>query len=180
MVDDARGSDQKVQRKDPQTDRVDDMKRTPCVVSVAEHTGWAHFVCVAARGNVPAVIERRRVRLIDQGLPTQPYEHDSRAMREDDANALIARVRRSIAARAFDALQPVATELAPAYAVVALAIRQPPFAELPRTVAEVWRDAGRVRASASENPTQNHGGATAGRTRDMRMPVQSARTANSG
>jgi hypothetical protein len=114
-------------------------RRTPCVVSVAEHTGWAHLVCVAARRHVPAVIERRRVVLIDSGLPTQPYEHDSRAMREDDANALIARVRRSIAARAFEALQRVVTELAPACAVVALAIRQPPFAELPGTVAEVWR-----------------------------------------
>jgi len=35
-------------------------KGAPCVVSVAEHTGWAYVVCVAARGRVPAVIERRR------------------------------------------------------------------------------------------------------------------------
>ena len=46
------------------------MRPAPCVVSVAEHTGWAHLVCVAARGNVPAVIARRRVALIDKGLPT--------------------------------------------------------------------------------------------------------------
>ena len=32
------------------------MKGAPCVVSVAEHTGWAHLVCVAAPGLVPAVI----------------------------------------------------------------------------------------------------------------------------
>jgi uncharacterized protein YraI len=56
------------------------------VVSVADHTGWAHLVCVAARGNVPAVIIRRRVALIDQGLPTLPYEHETAAMREDEAN----------------------------------------------------------------------------------------------
>ena len=68
------------------------MRRAPCVVSVAEHTGWAHLVCVSARGNVPEVIERRRVTLIDRGLPTQPYEHDTRAMREDEATDLIARV----------------------------------------------------------------------------------------
>ena len=66
------------------------MRRAPCVVSVAEHTGWAYVVCVAARDHVPTVIERRRVRLIDSGLPTLPYEHESRAMREDEANALIA------------------------------------------------------------------------------------------
>ena len=74
------------------------MRPVPCVVSVAEHTGWAHLVCVAAHGNVPAVIERRRVALIDQGLPTMPYEHDTTAMREDEANAVIAADRASVVA----------------------------------------------------------------------------------
>jgi hypothetical protein len=109
----------------------------PCVVSVAEHTGWAHLVCVAARGGVPAVVERRRVTLIDAGLPTQPYEHDSRAMRADEADALIHRVRRSIDNRTSLALRRLITELAPAHAVVALAIREPPFPDLPDSVATV-------------------------------------------
>src|SRR5258707_567808 len=113
------------------------MRRAPCVVSVAEHTGWAHLVCVAAPGLAPAVVARRRVTLIDSGVPSQPYEHDSTAMREDDANALIAKVRRSIAARTSDALTHDVTELAHSYAVVALAIRTPPFADLPETVAAV-------------------------------------------
>ena len=113
------------------------MKNAPCVVSVAEHTGWAHLVCVAAPGRVPAVIERRRVTLIDSGLPRQPYEHESTAMREDEANALIAQVRRSIAVRTSDQLTRVVTELARSYAVVALAIRKPPFDALPTTVAAV-------------------------------------------
>jgi hypothetical protein len=113
------------------------MKSAPCVVSVAEHTGWAHLVCVAAPGQVPAVVERRRVALIDPGFPTQPYEHDSTAMTEDAANALITQVRRSIEARTGDALTRLVTELAPSYAVVALAIRKPPFADLPGSVAAV-------------------------------------------
>ena len=113
------------------------MKDAPCVVSVADHAGWAHLVCVAAPGRVPAVIARRRVTLIDSGLPRQPYEHESTAMREDEADALIAQVRRSIAARTSDALTRVVAELARSYSVVALAIRQPPFADLPGTVAAV-------------------------------------------
>jgi hypothetical protein len=116
-------------------------------VSVADHTGWAHVVCVAAQENVPAVIERRRITLIDPGLPTQPYEHDTTALREDDANALIARVRRSVAARSLDALQRLVAELAPSHTVVALAIRKPPFEQLPATVAEARRS-DRVRNSA--------------------------------
>jgi hypothetical protein len=113
------------------------MKAAPCVVSVAEHTGWAHLVCVTARGDVPAVIVRRRVALIDKGLPTMPYEHDTAAMREEEANAVIARVRRSIAARTSDALRRIVSELAPAHAAVALTIRQPPFEDLPATVAAI-------------------------------------------
>ena len=112
-------------------------RRAPCVVSVAEHTGWAHLVCVAARGNVPAVIARRRVALIDQGLPTLPYEHETTAMGEDEANAVIAGVRQSIAARTSDALRRVVIELAPAHIAIALAIREPPFDDLPATVAAV-------------------------------------------
>src|SRR5882672_11121830 len=114
-----------------------DVRPAPCVVSVAEHTGWAHLVCVAARGNVPVVIARRRVALIDKGLPTLPYEHDTAAMREDEANAVIAGVRRSIAARTSDALRRLVIELAPAHTAVALAIRKPPFDALAATVAAV-------------------------------------------
>jgi hypothetical protein len=113
------------------------MKPAPCVVSVADHTGWAHFVCVAARGNVPVVVARRRVALIDQGLPTLPYEHETAAMTEDEAGAVIAGVRRSIAARTSEALRRIAIELAPAHTAVALAIRKPPFDVLPATVAAV-------------------------------------------
>jgi hypothetical protein len=33
------------------------MTGTPCVISAADHTGWAHRVCVAAPRGAPAVIE---------------------------------------------------------------------------------------------------------------------------
>jgi hypothetical protein len=104
---------------------------------VADHAGWAHLVCVAAPRNVPAVIERRRVATIDAGLPTMPYHHESLSMREDEANALIARVQRSIAKCTARALHRTIADLAPAYSVVALAIRELQFAELPKSVATV-------------------------------------------
>jgi len=113
------------------------MTHTPCVVSVADHAGWAHFICVAAPSNVPSVVERRRVTLIDAGLPTMPYHHQSLAMQVDAADALIARVRRSIAACTSHALREIVAALAPAHCVVALAIREPPFSQLPESVAVV-------------------------------------------
>jgi hypothetical protein len=113
------------------------MRAAPCVVSVAEHAGWAHLVCVAAAGPVPIVIARRRVTLIDPNVPTMPYEHESVGMKEAEADALIARVRRSIAACTTLALQRVVTELSPTYAAVAVAIRKPSLPGLPATVRAV-------------------------------------------
>jgi hypothetical protein len=119
----------------------------PCVLSVSEHAGWAHVLCVGVRDGLPAVMARRRVTLIDSGLPTQPYHHEATAMTDGDANALIARVRRSIAARSFDALQRVVSELAPADRAVALAIRKPTFEDLPDTYAPV-RESYRLQCAA--------------------------------
>ena len=113
------------------------MSRTPCVLSVAEHAGWAHVVCVAPRGDVPAVVMRRRVTLIDAGLPTQPYHHEAAAMTDDNADTLIARVRRSIAVRTSVALRQIVDELAPAHVVAGLTIRKPPFDDLPDMYAPV-------------------------------------------
>ena len=113
------------------------MKRGPCVLGVAEHAGWAHVVCVAAEDKLPTVIARRRVSLIDPGVPTMPYHHEAKAMTDADADALIARVRRSIASHASKALKNVVTEFAPAHDVVALVIRKPPFDDLPNTYGPV-------------------------------------------
>jgi hypothetical protein len=115
------------------------MKRTPCVISVADHAGWAHVLCVAAPDSVPVVVERRRVRTIDAGLPTMPYHHESLGMPEGEANALIARVRESIARCTSRELRGVVADLARSYSVVALAIREPPSPELPDTVDVVRR-----------------------------------------
>lgn len=113
------------------------MTKTPCVLSVAEHAGWAHVVCVAPHGDMPAVVARRRLTLIDAGLPTQPYHHEAAAMTDASADALIARVRRSVVERTSHALRQIVEELEPAHAVVALAIRKSPFDELPATYAPV-------------------------------------------
>ena len=113
------------------------MTATPCVISAADHAGWAHFVCVAAPRGMPAVIERRRVTTINAGLPTMPYHHESLGIPVEAANALIARVRRSVAECTSRALRDVVADLSPSYHIVALAIREPPFPELPDTIATV-------------------------------------------
>lgn len=107
------------------------------MIGVAEHAGWAHVVCAAVRNNVPVVVDRRRITLIDAGLPTMPYHHESLAMSVRDADRLIARVRRSIGVCSGRALKQLIADLSPACSVVALTIREPTFAGLPKSVALV-------------------------------------------
>jgi hypothetical protein len=111
--------------------------RTPSILAVSEHTGWAYVVCVSARDRRPVVITRRRIALIDRGLPTQPYEHETRAKRPDEAEALVANVRNSVARTTDLALGRLVDELSREHPVTTLTIRKPPFDKLPASVAAV-------------------------------------------
>jgi hypothetical protein len=111
----------------------------PVVVGVADHNGWAVLVSAAAVNGEPAVVDRRRVRLIEDGVPSQPYHHETLTLGDAEAEQLLRRVRRSIAACTALALDHLSADLAPRYRVSALTIRQPPLAHLPATVGEVHR-----------------------------------------
>src|SRR5215472_17517434 len=71
------------------------MGRDPTVLGVAGHNGWAVFVCVAARKGEPVVVDRRRVELIESGLPNQPYEHETQGLGRVEAQALVNEVQES-------------------------------------------------------------------------------------
>jgi hypothetical protein len=109
----------------------------PSILAVSEHTGWAHVVCVSARDRRPFVITRRRIALIDRGLPTQAYEHGTQGMKPDEAEALIANVRNSVARATDLALGRLVDELSIEHPVTTLTIRKPPFDKLPASVADV-------------------------------------------
>jgi hypothetical protein len=101
------------------------VRHTPSILAVADHTGWAHVVSVSARERRPFVVTRRRIALIDRGLPTQPFEHDTMAMRPDEAQALVANVRKSIATNTDRALQRLVDGLSREHPVKSLTIRKP-------------------------------------------------------
>jgi len=109
----------------------------PSILAVSEHTGWAHVVCVSARDRRPFVITRRRIALIDRGLPTQAYEHGTQGRRADEAEALITKVGNSVARTTDLALGRLVDELSSEHPVTTLTIRKPPFEKLPATVAAV-------------------------------------------
>jgi len=109
------------------------------VVGVADHNGWAVLVSAAAVNGEPTVVDRRRVGLIEKGVPNQPYHHETLALGDAEAEQLLLKVKRSIAectALAFDRLS---FDLWPRYRVASITIRQPPLEHLPATVGEVHR-----------------------------------------
>jgi hypothetical protein len=112
-------------------------QRSPVVIGVADHSGWAVLVSVAAVNGKPAVLDRRRVELIEKGVPNQPYHHETLSLGDTASERMLRQVRRSIAACTATAFDRLAADLSQQHRVSAIAIRQPPLASVPATVAEV-------------------------------------------
>jgi hypothetical protein len=105
------------------------------VLDVADHNGWAVCVTVAVSRGAPVVVDRRRVELLEQGLPSQPYEHETAGMPLPAAEELVVRVRNSVRQTTLKRLMELREELQP-YSIVAMTLRNPPLAYVPVTVAE--------------------------------------------
>jgi hypothetical protein len=111
-------------------------------VGVAEHGSSAVLVTVAPRGEL---LDRRRIELIDRGLPTHPHHHEgswavgrylntpgARALSLADAVVLVERVRASAARRARECLEALAAAVP--VPIARISIRACP--KLPPTTAE--------------------------------------------
>jgi len=104
---------------------------------VADHSGWAILVTVAIDGDDPILLDVRRAELGEPGLPTMPYEHETRGMAADAADRLIAQVRAAAYANAHAALSRLREDLMPGHRLTAIAIRTPVLPYLPDSVADV-------------------------------------------
>jgi hypothetical protein len=173
-------------------------------VGVSDHAGWAVLVTVTPAGGV---VERRRVTLIDEGVPRLPHHHDAQGLPPDDGVELVARVRISIERCTRAALAVLAEQLP--VAVTTIALRKCPA--LPPTVAEriasyraqcvadsvmyrdvladaaqargwsvYWYDSKRVLADAVINGLLRDAGKSLGPpwTKDHRLAMAAAITAN--
>lgn len=107
------------------------MARSPkrTFVGAMDHDGWAVAMAVAADGTP---LDRRRLTLIDAGLPSMPHHHDGQNLPLPEAVALVERVRLSAERRAEAELDALTNDLGAGLAGLALRICPP----LPATVAE--------------------------------------------
>ena len=105
------------------------MVRRAAIVGVSDHCGFAVMMTVDADG---ALIDRRRVALIEDGLPWLPHHHDAQGLPLDQGVALVERVQASARRCARAGLEALAGEVA--VPITAIAMRECP--ELPPTIAE--------------------------------------------
>jgi len=108
------------------------MSKNGAVIGISDHGGWAVLVTVAPDGTL---LDRRRVELVDDSLPALPHHHEAQRLPEDEAVALVERVRASAERHAVLALEAVAKAV-PLVRGVALRSLQ----QLPPTVGERLKD----------------------------------------
>ena len=108
------------------------MSKNGGVIGVSDHGGWAILVTVAPDG---ALLDRRRVELVDEGLPKIPHHSEGQRLPLEEAVALVERVRVSAERHAILALDAVAMAVPH---IRGLALRNCP--PLPPTIAERIKD----------------------------------------
>lgn len=113
------------------------MTPSPLVIGVARHNGWANLVSMAAVKGAPRAVDRRRVELIEKGLPNQPYHHETLAMSVDDAEELLVRVKRSVSSCTARALDRLSADLQSEHRILGLTLRDVQFPALPAKISEV-------------------------------------------
>ena len=109
------------------------MNLAKAVIGAADHYARAELVTLAAEDAAPVFLDRRRVELIDNGLPSAPYHHEALELDIGAAIALVNRVRGSVAAHARAALS---TMLA-TYRAQVLILPASPYDRLPDSLEEV-------------------------------------------
>ncbi len=84
------------------------MKRA--AIGFRAHTGWAAAVTIAGPAATPSVVDRRRINLLERGMPWEVYHVASRQS-FDKAEALIERAQESARGMARAALEETLREL---------------------------------------------------------------------
>lgn len=108
------------------------MSKDAGIVGVSDHGGWAVLVTVTRDG---ALLDRRRVELVDDDLPAIPHHHEAQMLPPDEGVALVERVRANAESHALLALDAV---VATVPRILGIALRNCP--PLPPTIAERIKD----------------------------------------
>ncbi|MDE0626195.1 MAG: hypothetical protein OXH99_07350 [Bryobacterales bacterium] len=109
------------------------MSGAGAVIGASDHYGRAELVTLAVEDGAAVFLDRRRVALIDKGLPIAPYHHEAPALDIGPATALVNQVRRSVAQHARSAILTVLKT----YRAGVLILPASPYQGLPDSLEEV-------------------------------------------
>ena len=109
------------------------MAKQDAIVGVSDHNGWAILVTATADGTL---VDRRRIELLDEGLPCMPYHHTAQGLPDDQAIELVERVRRSAEKHAMLGLDALGGELSAGIRGIALRECPPLPATIPERIAD--------------------------------------------
>lgn len=111
------------------------MRAAEVVVGAADHYARAELVTLTEEDGVPVFLDRRRVELIDEDLPSAPYHHEALELDIGAARELVNRVRRSVARHARAAI----STLLATWPARVLILPASPYDRLPDSLEEVLR-----------------------------------------
>ena len=109
------------------------MRVAEVAIGAIDHYARAELVTLGLEDGAPVFLDRRRVALIDKGLPSAPYHHEALEMDLEAATDLVNRVRLSVAEHASAAMS---TMLA-TYRAQVLILPASPYDSLPDSLEEV-------------------------------------------
>jgi len=109
------------------------MSKADAIIGISDHGGWAVLVTVAGDG---ALLDRRRVDLVDDDLPKIPHHCEAQTLPLHEAVALVQRVQLSAEQHSKIVLDAVAMTVS--RRILGVALRQCPA--LPPTIAERIKD----------------------------------------
>jgi hypothetical protein len=95
-------------------------------LGIAHHLGWAVAVTASADHEV---VDRRRIELIEPGVPAAPIHHEGKPLADDDAAVLVAQVRASAVRATSVALDELAAALPAPIVSMSLRAWSPDFPE---------------------------------------------------
>ena len=102
---------------------------TPVRVGIAHHYAWAVAVTASSRHEV---VDRRRIELLEPGMPTAPIHHEAKPFDDAGAAAMVAEVRASALRATAASLDDLASSLPEP--IISLSLRAWP-ADFPTDIA---------------------------------------------
>jgi hypothetical protein len=103
------------------------------LTGISDHIGWAEFVTLGVEDKRPVILDRRRVQLIQRGIPSAPYHHECLELPLDRAKKLVDRTWKSVDEHSRSAL----SEAISSYGVKGIVLQESPIKRLPLDLAHV-------------------------------------------